>query len=112
MGLFSRTKSTTAAEVASRLAARSVVVIDVRQPGEWRRGHIDGSLNVPLGRIGHGLPRIPANKAIVTVCASGHRSAAAARALHRAGYTVENLKGGMHAWTRAGLPTDRATGRR
>jgi hypothetical protein len=38
---------------------------------------------------------------IVTVCASGHRSAAAARTLQRAGYHAENLKGGIRAWTRA-----------
>jgi rhodanese-related sulfurtransferase len=104
MGLFSRTRSTTAGEVAERLAGRSVVVVDVRQPAEWRRGHIQGSVNVPLGRLPHGLPRLPAHATVVTVCASGHRSAAAARMLARAGREVENLAGGMRAWTKAGLP--------
>jgi len=107
MGLFSRMKRTTAGEVTERLAARKVVVVDVRQPAEWRRGHIQGSLNVPLARVSRGLPRVPANTTIVTVCASGHRSAAAARTLSRAGYDVENLEGGIRAWSKAGLPLSR-----
>lgn len=107
MGLFSRTKSTTAGDVAERLAARSVVVIDVREPSEWRRGHIQGSHHVPLARLAGALPQLPAGKAIVTVCASGHRSAAAARTLERAGYSVENFQFGIRAWSRAGLPLSR-----
>ena len=50
------------------------------------------------------MSKLPAGKTIVTVCASGHRSAAAARTLTRAGHDVLNLHGGMSAWTRAGLP--------
>jgi rhodanese-related sulfurtransferase len=107
VGLFSRTKGTTAEEVAERLAARSVVVIDVREPAEWRRGHIKGSHNVPLSRLVRGVPQLPEAKAIVAVCATGHRSAAAARTLARAGYSVENLDGGIRAWSRAGLPLSR-----
>jgi len=49
---------------------------------------------------------LPNNKAIITVCRSGHRSALAARKLHLAGYQVENLHGGMKAWAKAGLPLD------
>jgi len=49
---------------------------------------------------------LPRGKTIVTVCASGHRSAAAARMLERSGYQVENLKGGMHGWAEAGLPVE------
>ncbi len=107
MGFFSRTPNTTAADVAARMKDRSVVVIDVRQPSEWRRGHIHGAHNVPLPQLASRLHRIPADKVVVTVCATGHRSAAAARALLKAGYRVENLAGGVHAWTRAGLPLTR-----
>ena len=112
MGLFSRTGQTDPASLAERLAGGSVRVVDVRQPSEWRRGHIRGSENEPLMQLRRRLDTLPRDKTIVTVCASGHRSAAAARTLRRAGYTVENLKGGMHAWAKAGLPTDRGTRRR
>ena len=79
-------------------------MLDVRQAAEWRRGHIRGSVNVPLTQLKRKLETLPRDHTIVAVCASGHRSAAAARALRRAGYTVENLKGGMHSWSRSGLP--------
>ena len=104
MGLFTRTASVAADEVAERLADRSVLVIDVRQPAEWRRGHIRDSVNLPLTQLASRLQELPNDKPLVAVCASGHRSAIATRTLHRAGYQAENLKGGMHAWTRAGLP--------
>ena len=108
MGLFTRRDGVDASTVAERLAGRSVLVIDVRQPAEWRRGHIRGSINLPLPQLGNNLRRLPKDKSIVTVCASGHRSAVAARTLERAGYQVENLKGGMRSWTRAGLQLDAA----
>ncbi|MGZ4314946.1 MAG: rhodanese-like domain-containing protein [Gaiellaceae bacterium] len=107
MGLFTRTPSTNPAELADKLAARNIYVLDVRQPAEWRHGHIQGSQNVPLMHLKRRLAAIPSDKTIVTVCASGHRSNAAARTLQRAGYQVENLKGGMHAWAKTGLPVEK-----
>lgn len=108
MGLFTRAPSTDAATLAERLGACSVHVLDVRQPTEWRRGHIRGAENVALLHVKNHLAALPRDKTIVTVCASGHRSAAAARTLQRAGYQVENLRGGMHAWTKAGLPIEKS----
>jgi rhodanese-related sulfurtransferase len=107
VGLFTRTPSTDATTLAERLGERSVHVLDVRQPTEWRHGHIRGAENVPLLHLKSHLTALPRDKTIVTVCASGHRSAAAARTLQRAGYQVENLKGGMHAWTKASLPIEK-----
>jgi rhodanese-related sulfurtransferase len=112
VGLFTRTASTDPTSLSERLADRRVHVLDVRQPSEWRHGHIRGAQNLPLLQLKHRFSTLPQDKTIVTVCASGHRSTAAARTLQRAGYQVENLKGGMHAWTRAGLPTEPATRRR
>jgi rhodanese-related sulfurtransferase len=107
VGLFTRTPSTDPAALAERLAEGSVYVLDVRQPSEWRHGHIRGSRNVPLMHVKSQLATLPRDKTIVTVCASGHRSAVAARTLQRSGHEVENLKGGMHAWSRAVLPVER-----
>jgi len=102
-----RTPSTDPASLSERLADGSVYVLDVRQAHEWRHGHIHGAHNVPLLQLKGHLASIPRENTIVTVCASGHRSAAAARALQSVGYEVENLKGGMRAWTRARLPVER-----
>jgi rhodanese-related sulfurtransferase len=105
---FARAASTDATTLAGRLGDHAVHVVDVRQPAEWRHAHIRGSHNLPLAQLNNRLATLPREKTIVTVCASGHRSNAAARTLERAGYKVENLKGGMHAWTKAGLPVERA----
>jgi rhodanese-related sulfurtransferase len=111
VGLFTRTPSTNPADLAERLTQGSVFVLDVRQPSEWRHGHIHGSRNVPLMHLKSHLATLPPDKTIVTVCASGHRSAAAARTLQRRGHQVENLKGGMRAWSRADLPVERTAKR-
>jgi rhodanese-related sulfurtransferase len=107
VSIFTKTPSTDPAAVAERLAELSVYVLDVRQPSEWRHGHIRGARNVPLMRVKSQLATLPRDKTIVTVCASGHRSAAAARTIQRSGRQVENLKGGMHAWAKAELPVER-----
>ena len=111
MRLFTRIASTDASTLADRLGDRRLHILDVRQPTEWRHGHIRGSQNLPLMQLKRRLATLPQGKTIVTVCASGHRSAAAARTLERAGYRVENLKGGMHAWARTGLPVEKTTRR-
>lgn len=106
MSLFTRTPSTDPARLAEKLAGHGVYVLDVRQPSEWRHGHLNGSQNVPLTQLKRRLATLPHDKTIVTVCASGHRSNLAARTLQRNGYQVENLKGGMHAWAKTGHPVE------
>ena len=62
------------------------LVLDVRSPAEFRQGHIQGSRNVPLDQLGSRLADIPANRIILTVCASGVRSGMARRRLLKAGF--------------------------
>jgi rhodanese-related sulfurtransferase len=101
--LFTRTASIDAADAAD-LASRSAVIVDVRQPAEWKAGHIKGTLHIPLRQLAKRLEQLPRGNTIVTVCRTGHRSSIAARTLTRAGHDVLNLKGGINAWSRAGLP--------
>lgn len=54
---------------------KGAVVIDVRTPGEYKRGHVDGSLNVSLDKIPHSIAKLKKlNKPIIFCCASGNRS--------------------------------------
>lgn len=54
---------------------KGAVVIDVRTPGEFKRGHVDGSLNVSLDKIPHSIAKLKKlNKPIIFCCASGNRS--------------------------------------
>jgi len=80
------------------------LVIDVRQPDEYRRGHIGGAKLIPLGELSHRIKELPQNKEIVCVCASGNRSGSATRLLAGAGLNAVNMQGGMLAWRRATLP--------
>jgi rhodanese-related sulfurtransferase len=79
-------------------------LLDVREGDEWKAGHIDGAQHIPLGELGDRLGELPTGTTIVAVCRSGSRSAAAVRGLRQAGYTAENLDGGVTAWSREGLP--------
>ena len=82
---------------------KHVVVLDVRQPEEYRSGHIAGAKLVPLSDLNRKMQSLPKNREIVCVCASGNRSHSATRALVDAGYDAYNMKGGILAWRRAGL---------
>lgn len=79
------------------------LLIDVRQPEEFRSGHIPGAKLIPLGELGRRLNDLPKNKEIVCVCATGSRSKSATKMLLRAGYNAVNMQGGMMMWTRSKL---------
>lgn len=75
-------------------------LLDVRQPSEFESGHIKGATLIPLGALPDRLAEIPKDRPIVVYCRSGNRSARAAAFLKEQGYTkVENLSGGMNAWS-------------
>lgn len=99
------------AEAAEALRRREAVALDVREPHEWRAGRIAGSLHVPLGALAARVDRLDRDTRVITVCRTGSRSGRAAAALRRAGFQVENLSGGLHAWERAGLPLEPRGGR-
>jgi len=71
----------------------------VRSPGEFAAGHVAGASNIPVGEIGQRAADLgAAEQPIVLYCASGMRSALAARTLRRAGFTrVYNL-GSVSNW--------------
>ncbi|MGB8983942.1 MAG: rhodanese-like domain-containing protein [Anaerolineales bacterium] len=83
---------------------RRPLVIDVRQPDEYRTGHIPGAKLIPLNKLGGRLHELPQNREIVAVCASGNRSGSATRMLVRAGFNAANLRGGMLSWRQGKLP--------
>lgn len=62
------------------------VILDVRTPGEFRNGHIKGSLNIPVQNLNNNLSKLRKDNPIVTCCASGMRSKAAKRILQSNGF--------------------------
>jgi phage shock protein E len=62
------------------------VILDVRTKLEYQGGHIKNSVNIPLDKLPQSLAKLKKNKAIVTCCASGARSASARRILKSNGF--------------------------
>ena len=97
-----------ATRVAADMRHNAIQVVDVREDHEWRAGHIDGAVHIPLGSLGSRAAALDPARPVVTVCRSGQRSLVAAQALKRAGFSdVANMQGGMLGWTRAGLAVKR-----
>ncbi len=80
------------------------MVIDVREPREFQRGHIPNARPIPLPKFFGDRYRLPYDRKIVLVCRGGRRSRRAAQALLKEGHTNATvLEGGMLAWEAAGL---------
>jgi rhodanese-related sulfurtransferase len=93
------------ADLRAMLGRGEALVVDVREPDEFAREHIEGALLIPLSRL-HPA-QIPADdgRVVVLHCRSGSRSTRAANLLLGSGRgTVRHLKGGLAAWRAAGLP--------
>jgi rhodanese-related sulfurtransferase len=77
-------------------------LLDVREMVEWKSGHAPGAIHIPLGEINKAPRRLPKGRPVVVMCASGMRSASAAKQLRGLGYDAASLSGGIGAWQRAG----------
>ena len=86
-------------------------LLDVRTPAEYKQAHINGSELIPLDELDTKIARLPKEREIVCICATGSRSISAARHLSAQGYKVSNMKGGISRWVRAGLPVKTGMGK-
>jgi rhodanese-related sulfurtransferase len=88
---------------ADGLMRSGALLLDVREPAEWRAGHAPGARHIPLGELEGRLGELPRDQTVVVVCRSGGRSARATSVLTRSGFQALNLNGGMGAWASVGL---------
>ncbi|HRD37520.1 MAG TPA: rhodanese-like domain-containing protein [Bacteroidia bacterium] len=72
-------------------------IIDVRTRGEYASGHIKGSINIPLNELGSQIKKLKKDKAIITCCASGMRSASAKAQLKSLGFEEVHNGGGWYS---------------
>ncbi|OMH27850.1 sulfurtransferase [Tersicoccus phoenicis] len=101
---FSKPYTTVSVAEAKDLLSSGAALIDVRSAQEWRSGRAPQAKHVPLDRLQTSTAGINKNKPVIAVCASGVRSASAARLLATQGYQAYSLRGGMSAWRAAGEP--------
>ena len=91
------TYRTIASNEAMSLIATGAIIVDVRTAEEYNEGHISGAINIPVDNISE--ITYDKDAKIIVYCASGVRSATAAKTLVDAGYTnIYNLDGGLINW--------------
>ena len=80
-------------------AGPTPVILDIRSEAEHARGHIEGSLNIPLPKLEDRMGEIPTDRPVVVHCEGGYRSAIGASVLQKQGLTgIHDLIGGYKAW--------------
>jgi phage shock protein E len=96
--------------VQENIATHKAVIVDVREPGEWKEGHIEGAISLPLSSLKQGVDakaleqQVPKDKIVYTHCVMGVRAGAAAKILEKLGYNVRPLKAGYKELVKAGFP--------
>lgn len=84
-----------------------VVILDVREPHEFNKSHIEEAQNIPLGKLEERLSALEKYKQqpIIVTCQTGARSVSACKTLTKAGFSqVFNMLGGMQSWEDNKLP--------
>ncbi|MFL5342987.1 MAG: rhodanese-like domain-containing protein [Gemmataceae bacterium] len=98
------------ATVKARVTEGKALLVDVREPQEWKAGHLKDAKSLPLSQIKAGLDaaelakELPKDKPVYVHCAAGRRCLAAAKTLKELGYDVRPLKPGFSALLEAGFP--------
>lgn len=86
------------------------VIVDVSEPGEFKKAHIPNAINMTSKAMQDGLGKLEKQKkkTVVVVCAAGNKSSSAARHLLNNGFeSVYVLAGGMMAWQKENLPVEK-----
>jgi rhodanese-related sulfurtransferase len=106
----SRVRECTVEDVKRMLdAGEPFHLIDVREESEYTRGHLPGARHLGKGVIERDIESTIAdpNAKLVLYCGGGYRSALAADALSKMGYTnVISMNGGWRGWNEAGYPVE------
>ena len=93
-------------EELARLRETDVVLVDVREPGEYESFHVPAAQLIPLADVPERIEEIPSGERVYVICATGARSAKAVEYLNRQGYDTVNVAGGSKAWLEAGHPVE------
>lgn len=76
-----------------------VLLVDVREPHEYKAGHIPSAVNIPLSQLNNRVKEISPKNEILLYCRSGVRSKQAAKVLKKHGYDkLAHLRGGISVW--------------
>lgn len=102
MHTLRRRGALTAEELQAALA--DYVVVDVRDLGAWRRGHIAGALHLSVEQLGGDWPDPDPRLPVAVFADDQHSARAAVKALQARGRDAVEVTGGSDAWRGAGRP--------
>lgn len=93
-------------ELLDRMKSRNLILLDVRPPDEFEKGHIPGAINMPVNELAKRLKKLPKTKEYIAYC-RGPFCVFADEAVHllkRKGFKVKRLEQGFSGWKVEGLP--------
>ena len=96
-------------EFAEGLKKENVILLDVRTPDEYLESHLKGAVQIDYHdeNFAEQVSELDTNKTVYVYCRSGSRSAGAQEIMLKQHFkNVINLKGGIVAWKKAGLPVE------
>ena len=94
------------------LVESGAFIVDVREPGEFRHGHLNNAVNIPLSQLRDRVSEIPRDVPVYVHCRSGARSYNGCMALKGLGYTnVKNIQGSFLGICLYEYFNDQVTGR-
>ena len=105
---FSKVKQVNPAEAVRLMDDESLVILDTREAQEFDSGYIKGAVHIPMSQMKKRMGELEKYKSrpVLIYCRSGSRSNYTGKLLSNAGFeNVQNLAGGMMAWSSANLPT-------
>jgi phage shock protein E len=94
-------------EFSAKTTESGVVILDVRTPGEFAEGYIEGArlIDFQSGNFENEIATLDKNATYAVYCRSGNRSGQAVKVMQDAGFAnVFNMNGGVIEWANAGLP--------
>lgn len=106
-GALTGGKRLSAPEAVRLINDRDPIILDVRTPADYKKGHLLNAVNVPLTKFDENLAAAGKDKSkpVLVYCALGGSSVAAAEKLKKNGYAeVYPLRGGLNAWLGSNLP--------
>lgn len=95
---------------AVRLQNEDGIFLDVRDPAEYRQGHLLSAKHIPLKELAERLNELQKHKTqpIIAYCGTGGKALKACRVLEQNGFAkVYSIAGGLGAWVKADLPVER-----
>ncbi len=87
-----------ASKIEECIANKDMIIIDVRNPNEYHKGHIPTSINIPYNKFDKLKRSLPKEKTLIIYCERGGVSLILSRDLAKEGYMVNNIYGGINAY--------------